>query len=271
VDDEINELFRAFDAGELDEEPGDSQAPLTAAERDRLGRVAAFVATALDAPLPSPGLRTTVLAAVRAQATTDAQPGPVPVVAPARQSDADHRSAHRIRPRRRRRWQLVAAATVAAVAAAATVTIVVRRPAATRVELAGAKLKPTAGALAPDAEGEVVVFPARNGEIIKVDAEHLPVPTNGQIYQCWLVGPGDTPDAQVRVAIGTFRTADGTILIEFPSAVDRTNYPTFAITLEPDDGDPRQNGPMIVEATPVPDEPSASSTSSTSSTPGTTR
>ena len=145
-------------------------------------------------------------------------------------------------------------------ASAVAVAIVVRRPAPAPVELAGAKLRAADIAQAPDAEGEVLVFAGPHGEIVKIEAEHLQVSSDGQVYQCWFVGPGDKPDAQVRIAIGTFRTNDGTINIQFPSAVDRAKYPTFAITLEPDDGDPRQNGPMIVDAVPVPDGPNTTGT-----------
>jgi Anti-sigma-K factor rskA len=246
-DEDLNELFRAFEAGELDDDPSGKARPLTADERRRLTAVAAAVDLAVDAPQPPPGLRRTVLDAVRQQAAIDQQ--------------SAETTPDEIGRMRRRRWPLIAAASAAAIGIAAAAIIIVNRPAAPGpVELAGGKFRIVATDLAPHGEGEAEIFRGDHGELLKIDVEGLPIPTTSQILQVWVVGPADTPDAQVRIPVGTFTTADGTVKVEFPIAVDRTRYPKVAITLEPDDGDPRRNGPTLLEAIPLPPQPSTETT-----------
>jgi Anti-sigma-K factor rskA len=246
-DEDLNELFRAFEAGELVDEPGGSSRPLTAPEQHRLIAVAASVESALAAPQPPPGLRATVLDAVRTQAAIDRQAAQIPQ--------------DELGGRHKRRWPLIAAVSAAAIGIAAAVIIIASRPVAPGpVELAGGKFRVVDAALAPKGEGEAEVFRSDGGELLKIEAEGLPAPTQSQLYQVWVVGAADTPDAQVRIPVGTFTTTDGSVQVELPIAVDRTQYPRVAITLEPDDGDPRQNGPTIVEAEPLPPQPATETT-----------
>jgi Anti-sigma-K factor rskA len=246
-DEDLTELFRAFEAGELDDDPAGNPRPLTASEQRRLIAVAASVDSALAAPQPPPGLRATVLGAVRQQAAIDRQAAQIP--------------ADELGRRRKRRWPLIAAASAAAVGIAAAVIVTANRPVAPGpVELAGGKFRVVDTALAPTGEGEAEVFQSDRGELLKIEAEGLPIPTKSQICQVWVVSPADTAEAQVRIPVGTFTTTDGTVKVEFPIAVDRTRYPRVEITLEPDDGDPRRNGPTIVEADPVPPQPSTGTT-----------
>jgi anti-sigma-K factor RskA len=246
-DEDLNELFRAFEAGELDDDPGGSSRSFTPDEQRRLTAVAASVDSALAAPQPPPSLRATVLDAVRQQAAIDRQAAQI------RDDELGNR--------RKRRWPLIVTASVAALGIAAAVIIIANRPVAPGpVELAGGKFRVVDTALAPTGEGEAEVFQSDRGELLKIEAEGLPVPTKSQICQVWVVGAADTADAQVRIPVGTFTTTDGTVKVEFPIAVDRTRYPRVEITLEPDDGDPRQNGPTIVQADPVPPQPSTATT-----------
>jgi hypothetical protein len=182
-----------------------------------------------------------VLAAVRAQA--------VPVDIYARSSVTDLPSA---RTRRRATW-FGAAAVAAAVAVGAVVFSLRSSTPQAPVELAGATLRAASSAIAPRAEGHVEIFATATGERLTLEAEELPPTAPGQYYQVWFVALRDSRSVQRRVAIGAFRTSDGTVKAELSYSVDRTTYPTFAITLEPDDGDPRQNGQTIVKAVPVPE------------------
>jgi Anti-sigma-K factor rskA len=245
--DELGDLFRAIEAGDLRDEDGQIVGPLTEAERARLANAADAVGFAIDASAPPPALRESVLAAVRREAAAS-RPAPAAEVVELAS--------------RRRRWVIPAAVAAVAVAGAAfAIGFALRsdNAAPAPVEVAGAKLSAASASIAPRAEGMVEILQTRDGVRAALEAEELRPTTAGQYYQAWFVSPRDTRTAQVRVSVGEFRTATGKILIEFPISVDREKYSTFAITLEPDDGDPRQNGPTIA-AGPVVAEPDTGAT-----------
>jgi hypothetical protein len=242
---ELNELFRAFEAGDFNDDSdgsdgsdgsgGAGAGPLSAEERVRLATIVPQIRTATEAPLPLPGLRSTVLALVRAQAETD--------TSAARTTRLDE-----VRAQRRRR-PVTALVAVGAAAAGIVATLLINRPATTRsVELAGGKFRVVATDVAPTGEGEAEILRRRTGDVMKLAAEGLAATDASHVYQVWCVATTDTAEVPSRIAVGTFRTVNGTVHVEFPIGVDWAKYPTVAITLEPEDGDPRQTGPTVLDA-----------------------
>ncbi|MDP9068018.1 MAG: anti-sigma factor [Actinomycetota bacterium] len=65
----------------------------------------------------------------------------------------------------------------------------------------------------------------------------------GSHYAVWVIGSAG------EVAVGTFRLQEpDDFEIPFAVGVNPTEYPRFAVTLEPNDGDPGLDGPIISEA-----------------------
>jgi hypothetical protein len=133
-----------------------------------------------------------------------------------------------------------AAASVAAVAFALT-----RGQAGGQIlfdaELAAVRTGPS-----PAAEGGAEIFRSKDGYEVRLEAEGLAPTTGNRTYELWYVAKGDKRRTPKRVAIGSFRTSDGTIKASWPAAFDASRFTRVSITLEPrDDGDPRVNGPEV--------------------------
>jgi hypothetical protein len=221
----LDDLFAAFDAGELDAEPVSDQ------ERRRMVAAARLVRRAQPAAEPPPELRAQVLEWIRSQSSQP--PAPVADLA-------------RARARRARVRRVIAASAAAAAAIVAAVFALNRghdtgRPLLFDAELAAIRTGPS-----PAAEGGAEISRLGAGYEVRLEAEGL-APTRGNTtYVLWYVAKGDTRAAPKRVAIGSFRTRDGTIDARWPAAFDSSRFTRVSITLEPrDDGDPRANGPEV--------------------------
>jgi hypothetical protein len=221
----IDDLFAAFDAGELDAEPVSDE------ERRRMVSAARLVRRARPGAQPPPELRARVLERIRLEST---QP-PAPV------ADLSRARERRVRTRR-----MIAASAAAAAAVIAVVFALNRgqdtgRPLLFDAELAAIRTGP-----APAAEGGAEISRLGAGYEVHLEAEGL-APTRGnKTYVLWYVAKGDTRARPKRVAIGSFRTRDGTIDARWPAAFDASRFTRVSITLEPrDDGDPRANGPEV--------------------------
>ena len=188
----------------------------------------------LDQALPAPslpeGLADRTLAAVAAEASTRA-PRAIP-----------------LRPRRRRPRLLPAALAVAGAAAVARGLLVAPRqdgPAGREIALVAADGSPsgTVARLSREAQGIVV----------ELGVAGLPDAGPGRFYECWYVADADGPARPARVSAGTFAVpASGTTTVRMTTAADRTRYPRIEVTLEPDDGDPRATGPVVLRSPPRP-------------------
>src|SRR5262249_47502503 len=128
----IDDLFAAFDAGELDVEP------VSAGERQRMASAARLVSEAWTGVEPPPELRGRVLEHIR----TEAARPPAPV------ADLDV-----VRERRRRLRRRVVAAVAAAAAAIAVVVALTRGHNATSPKLFDAALTVVRGSPSPSATG----------------------------------------------------------------------------------------------------------------------
>jgi Anti-sigma-K factor rskA len=221
----IDDLFAAFDAGELDAEPVSDE------ERRRMVAAARLVPRARPGAEPPPELRARVLERIRLESSQP--PAPVADLARARE---------RRFPSRR-----VIAAVVAAAAAVIVAVFALNRgqdtgrPLLFDAELAAIRTGPS-----PAAEGGAEISRLGAGYEVRLEAEGL-APTKGNTtYVLWYVAKGDTRARPKRVAIGSFRTRDGTIDARWPAAFDSSRFTRVSITLEPrDDGDPRANGPEV--------------------------
>jgi hypothetical protein len=221
----IDDLFAAFDAGELDVDPVSDD------ERRRMVSAARLVPRALPGVEPPPQLRTQVLERIRSESSQV----PAPVV-----------DLGRARERRgRRRWLITAAAAAAAVVIAVVFGLT-RGQGSGRPVLFDAELAAVRAGPSPGAEGGAEISRLGDGYLVRLEAEGL-APTRGNTtYVLWYVAKGDTRAAPKRVSIGSFRTKDGTIEAEWPAAFDASRFTRVSITLEPrDDGDPGVNGPEV--------------------------
>ncbi|MGH9178348.1 MAG: anti-sigma factor, partial [Acidimicrobiales bacterium] len=101
------------------------------------------------------------------------------------------------------------------------------------------------------------------GITVELAVKGLEAPPTGSFYECWYVGEGDTADQPARLSAGTFTVAGaGTgTTVRMTTAADPSRYPRIEITLEPDDGDPRRTGPVVLRSV-----PRSSRTSTTSPT-----
>jgi len=96
--------------------------------------------------------------------------------------------------------------------------------------------------LAPDAVGTVGLTETAGGLRVQLDVDRLPPPAEGSYYQAWMIG-----DTGV-VAVGTFHGLNDGKPIVLWSGVAVEQYPVFAVTLEPDDGDPAPSTEQVLIA-----------------------
>jgi hypothetical protein len=219
----LDDLFAAFEAD-----------PVSDDERRRMVSAARLVGRARAGAEPPPELRAQVLERIRAEG--EQAPAPVADLSRARER------------RRARTRRLIGAAAVAAAAVAAVVFALSRGHAAGERILFDAELATVRGGPSPAAEGGAEIFRTKNGYEVRLEAEGLAPTTGNRTYELWYVGKGDKRTKPKRVAIGSFRTTDGTIKARWPAAFDAGRFPRVSITLEPrDDGDPGVNGPEVAK------------------------
>jgi hypothetical protein len=74
---------------------------------------------------------------------------------------------------------------------------------------------------------------ADSGWSVQLTMAHLPELGPGQFYQCWWVGPGNTPGHPRLVSAGTFTVGpSGTASVQMWTAADPDDFPTVEITLD---------------------------------------
>ncbi len=148
------------------------------------------------------------------------------------------------RPRRLRRPVLAWGAGALAVAAAA-VLVAVFASGGPAGEL---ELRTTLGSPS-GAQAAVEVRKTGIGRVIELRTDELPILPQGEYYELWFVGPGDTPESPNRISAGTFHPdEDGRSDVRFAAAVDPALYPVLSVTAEPGDGDPRPTGPEVLRS-----------------------
>lgn len=102
-------------------------------------------------------------------------------------------------------------------------------------------------------DARLLVVKTGIGREITLTTDELEILPTGEYYEVWFVAPDDTPDAPNRISAGTFHPdADGRSNVRFAAAVDPALFPTIQITAEPEDGDPRSSGRVLLEATITP-------------------
>ena len=146
----------------------------------------------------------------------------------------------RPQPRRRRVWWTAGAGLATAVAAVLALFVFVpdlgQRFApgdGRRLELAGTELATAATAIA-------MVESTPTGEAITLTVDDLGPAPEGYFYQAWVRGERGL------VSIGTFHMRGGDDPVELWSGVDLADYPTMSVTLEPEDGDERSSGEVLL-------------------------
>jgi hypothetical protein len=170
------------------------------------GPTARLLTTAAPADLAPPGLQARTLAGV-AQAATAAR-----------------------RNRRWRGWSTRMLALAAAVIIAAGTSIGLLLSGGTPAEIDAFTMHSGAG-LSASASG--TARQADSGWSVQLTAAHLPELGPGQFYQCWWVGPGNTPGHPRLVSAGTFTVGpSGTASVQMWTAADPDDFPTVEITLD---------------------------------------
>jgi anti-sigma-K factor RskA len=85
------------------------------------------------------------------------------------------------------------------------------------------------------------------GRVIEFRTDALPILPEGEYYELWFVGPGDSPVAPNRISAGTFHPdEEGRASVRFAAAVDPAKYPGLAVSAEPGDGDPGPTAPDVM-------------------------
>ena len=227
----IDDLFIAFDAGELDVEP------VSAAERQRMASAARLVSQAWTGAEPQPELRGKVLNHIRAEAGRPA--------APVADLDA-------VRERRRRLGRRALASLAAAAAVIAVVVALTVGHSPTSPKLFDAALTVVRGSPSPSATGGTELHRGKYGYDVRLDADGL-APAGSGWYELWYVGKGDTRARPKRVAIATFRPRNGSIHTVFPAAFDGSRFNRVSITLQPpNEGDPSFIGREVLAGPSLP-------------------
>lgn len=189
------------------------------------------------APAVPPGLAARTMAAVE-RAAVDAepepgQPAPAPEPEPAGPTV------------RRRRGVLVgalAAAAVAAVAAGASLA---------GSGDGGGRRIPLVSAGGAATDTVATLRRADQGITVELVVAGLAAPPAGSFYECWYVGEEDSDARPARLSAGTFTLAGtGPTTVRMTTAADPARYPRIEVTLEPDDGDPRRTGPVVLRSVP---------------------
>ena len=215
-------------------------------ELERLEPVTSALAAMEPAVAPPPDLRATVMAAVANEAAAGDGVAPAASVdaPPAGPAPPRLRSASRDRGRSRWPRRLGFAAAFAALAAVVVVTLIAVDP------FAGDEEPPVeiAGTLQGDSAAEIVVSRLGSGREIELTSSDLPILPDGEAYELWFVGPGDTPDDPNRISGGTFHPDEaGDTDVTLHAAVDPALFPLIEVTAEPDGGDPAVEGPVVLE------------------------
>ena len=245
-DAEFEALIQAAIAGDLEGVAG-TEARLDAPLLRRTARLVA-AATVLEGPAPPASLRHAVLETIRADADRAAtRAAAVAPVAPV-PSVPSVPSVPRPRWRGRRPFAAIAAAAAIVVGALFTLT-----PGPSTSVAFATELIPAPNSPSPGASGVAQLLKTKHGWVMRLKVTGLTPNPTGAVYQCWYVGPSDGTDAspggtprQDRIAVGTFRTKDGSIEVEWPTAADPKRYPKVGITLEPNDGNPLRSGPNVL-------------------------
>lgn len=175
-------------------------------------------------PVP-PGLAERTLAAVAEAAAT---PAPLPELLPRR---------------RRARRVGIAAGLAVAIVALATLAGGLRSDSGREVDLVAVG--------GGSAAGEADLRRGDSGIAVELAVEGLAVPPPGSFYECWYVAEEDSEDRPARLSAGTFTVKDsGTTDVRMTTAANPSRYPRIEVTLEPDDGDPRRTGPVVLQSRP---------------------
>jgi Anti-sigma-K factor rskA len=186
------------------------------------GPTARLLAMAAPADLAPPGLQARTLAAVT-QAAAEAR-----------------------RNRRWRGWSTRMLALAAAVVVAAGVSIGLLVGGGTPGEGYALTLHSPTG-LSASASG--TMQQAASGWSVQLTAAHLPEPGPGQLYQCWWVGPGNSPSHPRLVSAGTFTVGpSGTATVQMSTAAAPDDFPTVEITLD-STARPGQPGRVVLSGT----------------------
>jgi anti-sigma-K factor RskA len=87
------------------------------------------------------------------------------------------------------------------------------------------------------------------GREVSFRSDDLPILPQGEYYELWFVGPGDTRRRPNRISAGTFHPDEqGRSLVELTAAVDPALYPILSVTAEPADGNPEPTGPEVLRS-----------------------
>lgn len=148
-------------------------------------------------------------------------------------------------PAKERRRRLLPAVLAAAGAAALVLGVLVlprsATPPAREIELVSAD----GGATSTVARLHREV----QGIVVELDVEGLPASSPDSFYECWYVAAEEDADGPARVSAGTFAVpASGAVTVRMTTAADRSRYPRIEVTLEPDDGDPRRTGAVVLRS-----------------------
>ena len=93
--------------------------------------------------------------------------------------------------------------------------------------------------LAPQASGSVTLTKTTSGWKIQLHADGLPRRANGSYYEAWL-----KTDAGNLVPVGTFNSFEKVTLW---SGVSPETHPTFTVTRQVDNGDPKSTGEVVLK------------------------
>lgn len=148
-------------------------------------------------------------------------------------------------PRRRSNWA-VQSLRLASVAAA----LVLVAGIALRVSTSGGfdpnRLIELAAPEGGAARATALIQDGPTGQIVELEVRGLPPAPEGKTYECWFVGPNDTPERQDRVSAGTFEVEGEKTVVRMQASADPRRFPKMGITLEPEDGNPLRTGPKVM-------------------------
>ena len=94
--------------------------------------------------------------------------------------------------------------------------------------------------------GTAIARRTAGGFEISLTVQGLPIPPNGQFYECWYAGPGNRPGHPELITAGTF-TVNSSAAQTFHmwSAADPADFKVMQVTLE-QPGDASQHGKVIL-------------------------
>ena len=152
-------------------------------------------------------------------------------------------------PRARRRWRsgwalrgLQVASVAAALVLVAGIVVRVSGPDAFDPNRAIRLAAPEGGL----ARGTALIQDGPTGQIVELEVRGLERAPEGKTYECWFVGPNDTPGHQDRVSAGTFEVEGEKTVVRMQASADPRRFPKMGITLEPEDGNPLRTGPKVM-------------------------